>query len=161
MLRAGRNFDSAVASWRLAARRSSSAAPLATNSSLNLPTKLCTGQEQASPKAQIVRPPGMLSAMLHEVIRVALAAFAVREAMQRLAHPERAFAAGRALAAAFVRVKLAMFASASTMSVESSITMIALEPDMLPGGDERIEIVRQIEHVHLLLDRLCRPGPCA
>jgi hypothetical protein len=39
------------------------AAPRATNSSLNLATKLCTGQEQASPKAQMVRPPGMLSAM--------------------------------------------------------------------------------------------------
>src|ERR1035437_10270286 len=42
---------------------------------------------------------------LHEVIRVLLAAFAVRETVQRLAHPERTFAAGRALAAAFVRVK--------------------------------------------------------
>ncbi len=37
--------------------------PRATNSSLNLPTKLCTGQEQASPNAQMVRPPGMLSAI--------------------------------------------------------------------------------------------------
>lgn len=37
--------------------------PRATNSSRNLLTKLCTGQAQASPKAQIVRPPGMLSAM--------------------------------------------------------------------------------------------------
>ena len=45
------------------ARRSSSASPLATNSSLNFATKLCTGQEQASPNAQIVRPPGMLSAI--------------------------------------------------------------------------------------------------
>ena len=46
------------------ARRSSSAAPRATNSSLNFPTKLWTGQAQASPKAQIVRPPGILSAIL-------------------------------------------------------------------------------------------------
>jgi len=38
--------------------------PLATNSSLNLPTKLWTGHAQASPKAQMVRPPGMLSAIL-------------------------------------------------------------------------------------------------
>ena len=45
------------------ARRSSSASPFATNSSLNFATKLCTGQEQASPKAQMVRPPGMLSAI--------------------------------------------------------------------------------------------------
>src|ERR1017187_3154322 len=37
---------------------------------------------------------------LHEIIRVTLAAFAVREAVQRLAHPERTFAAGRAQAAA-------------------------------------------------------------
>src|SRR5437588_4629112 len=48
----------------LAFRCCSPAAPFATNSSLNLPTKLCTGHEQASPKAQIVRPPGMLSAIL-------------------------------------------------------------------------------------------------
>src|ERR1700685_4665418 len=41
---------------------------------------------------------------LHEIIRGGGAAFAVREAMQRLAHPERTFAAWRALAAAFVRV---------------------------------------------------------
>src|SRR3954467_13108626 len=47
----------------LGAWRSSSAAPLATNSSLNFATKLCTGHEQASPKAQIVRPPGILSAI--------------------------------------------------------------------------------------------------
>src|SRR5581483_4619151 len=33
-------------------RRSSSAAPRATNSSLNFATKLCTGQEHASPNAQ-------------------------------------------------------------------------------------------------------------
>src|SRR6185437_6968373 len=45
------------------ARRSSSALPLATNSSLNFATKLCTGHEQASPNAQIVRPPGILSAI--------------------------------------------------------------------------------------------------
>src|SRR6266581_4322088 len=37
-------------------RRGSSAAPLAINSSLNLPAKVWTGQAQASPKAQIVRP---------------------------------------------------------------------------------------------------------
>ncbi len=46
------------------ARFTSSAFPFATNSSLNLVTKLCTGQEQASPKAQMVRPPGMLLAIL-------------------------------------------------------------------------------------------------
>ena len=46
-----------------APRLASSAAPFATNSSLNLPTKLCTGHEHASPKAQMVRPPGMLSAI--------------------------------------------------------------------------------------------------
>src|SRR6185503_18517759 len=48
----------------MAACRASSAAPRATNSSLNFATKLCTGHEQASPKAQMVRPPGMLSAIL-------------------------------------------------------------------------------------------------
>src|SRR5436190_649051 len=41
-----------------------------------------------------------------QVIRVALPAFTMREAMQRLAHPERALAAGRALAATLMRVKL-------------------------------------------------------
>src|SRR5437667_1629208 len=40
----------------LAALRLSASAPLATNSSLNLLTKLNTGQAQASPKAQMVRP---------------------------------------------------------------------------------------------------------
>ena len=40
-----------------------------------------------------------------------------------------------------------MFASASTMSVESSITMMALEPLMLPACNQRIEIIGQIEHV--------------
>ena len=48
----------------------------------------------------------MLSAILDQVIRIALAAFPVREAMQGFGHPERTFAAGRALAAAFVRVEL-------------------------------------------------------
>ncbi len=47
-----------------------------------------------------------------------------------------------------------MFASAATMSVESSITMIAPEPDMVPAMSERIEIVWQIQHVDLLLDVL-------
>jgi hypothetical protein len=75
----------------------------------------------------------MLSAMCSEVIGVLLAAAAVGEAMQRLAHPERTFAARRALAAAFVRVELAEFASAPTMSTLSSITMIALEPDIVPA----------------------------
>src|SRR6516162_5271209 len=42
---------------------------------------------------------------LAEVIGVARAAVTVREAMQRLVHPERAFAARRALAATFMRVK--------------------------------------------------------
>ncbi len=36
--------------------RASSAAPRATNSSLNFFTKLSTGHEAASPKAQMVRP---------------------------------------------------------------------------------------------------------
>src|SRR5689334_5096683 len=36
---------------------------------------------------------------LHQIIRVPLATFAVREAMERLAHPERTFTARRALAA--------------------------------------------------------------
>ena len=45
------------------ARLASSAAPLASNSSRNLFTKLSTGQAQASPKAQMVRP-WMLEAIL-------------------------------------------------------------------------------------------------
>ena len=48
--------DSAVGPAPLTAWRASSAAPLASNSSLNLFTKLNTGQAQASPKAQMVRP---------------------------------------------------------------------------------------------------------
>jgi len=42
-----------------------------------------------------------------QIIRVTRAAFAVRETMERLAHPKRAFAAWSALAAAFVREELA------------------------------------------------------
>ncbi len=38
--------------------------------------------------------------------------------------------------------------------------MIAPEPDMLPAGDERIEIVRQIEHIDFLLGLLA-VGPLA
>src|SRR5262245_18238746 len=44
---------------------------------------------------------------LDQVIRILGAALAVGEAMERFAHPERTFAARRALSAAFVRVKLA------------------------------------------------------
>ena len=47
-----------------------------------------------------------------------------------------------------------MLASAATMSVESSITMIAPEPDMLPAAMQRIKIIRQIQHVDFLLDVL-------
>src|SRR5204863_4920436 len=43
---------------------------------------------------------------MDQIIRVLLAPEPVREAMQRLAHPERTFAAGSALAAALVRVEL-------------------------------------------------------
>src|SRR6266513_223241 len=43
---------------------------------------------------------------VEEIIRVLPAALAVREPAQGLAHPEGAFATGRALSTAFVRVKL-------------------------------------------------------
>ena len=50
--------------------------------------------------------PAMLSAMVFSVFGIVLHAAAVQHAVGDLLHPERAFAAGRALAAAFVRVKL-------------------------------------------------------
>src|ERR1035437_5949375 len=86
---------------------------------------------------------------LHEVIRVLLAAFAVRETVQRLAHPERTFAAGRALAAAFVRVKFG-----KVRERPDNIHAVIHHDDRArtahrTGGGKRIKIVRQIEHVGL------------
>src|ERR1035441_2638627 len=86
---------------------------------------------------------------LHEIIRVLRAAFAVREAMQRLAHPKRTFAAGRALAAAFMRVKFG-----EVRERLDDVHAVVHDDDRAgtahrAGLRERIEIVRQIEHVGL------------
>ncbi len=95
----GLRFDAVLfATAGLPARACSS------NSLLNLATKLCTGQAQASPKAQMVRP-AMLSATLVSRPTSLGLAVAGRRGGGDFLHPERAFAAGRALAARFVRVE--------------------------------------------------------
>ena len=88
---------------------------------------------------------------LHEVIGVRRAALAVGKAVQRLAHPKRALAAGRALAATFVRVKLA-----DVRQRLHDVHAVVHHDDGAgtahrAGLDERIKIIRQVEHVHLLL----------
>ena len=77
---------------------------LATNSSRNFARSSATGQAQASPKAQIVLP-AMLSATFFRMSGILLRAAAREHAVGDLLHPERAFAARRALAARFVSVK--------------------------------------------------------
>ena len=79
---------------------------------------------------------------LHEIIRVALAAFTVGETMERLAHPKRAFAAGRALAAAFVGVKFA-----DVRERLDDVHGVIHHDDGAgtghrAGGGERVEVVR-------------------
>ena len=76
----------------------------------------------------------------------------MRQAMQRFGHPERTFAARRALAAAFVRVKFG-----DVRQRFDDVRRIIHHDDRArtghaAGGNQRIEIVRQIEHVDLLLD---------
>ena len=76
----------------------------------------------------------------------------MREAMERLAHPEGTFAAGRALAAAFVRVKLA-----EVCQRLDDVRRVINHDDGAGAGHrarlrERIEIVGQIEHADFLLD---------
>ena len=86
---------------------------------------------------------------LHEIIRVLRAAFAVCEAMQRLVHPERTFAAGCALAAAFVRVKFG-----EVRQRRDNVRAVVPHDDRAGPAHraslgERIKIVRQIEQLRL------------
>ena len=96
---------------------------------------------------------------LDQVIGVNLAAFPMGEAMQGLGHPERAFAAGGALAAAFVRVKLR-----DVRQRLDDVSGIVQHDNRArtrhaAGGDERVEVIRQIEHLHLLLGLLAVQAP--
>ena len=65
---------------------------------------------------------------LHEHVEVLAPAAAVDDAVEDLAHPRAAFAAGRALAAAFVGVEPHAVRSAATMSVCSFMTIMPAVP---------------------------------
>jgi len=83
---------------------------------------------------------------LHEIIGIARAAFAVREAMQCLGSSTANLRDRACIGRSFHARKISdRFASASTMSVESSITMIALDPLMEPATASESKSLRQIE----------------
>src|SRR5258706_4238284 len=86
-----------------------------------------------------------------QVVRVALAPFAMSQTMQGFGHPQRTFAARGALAAAFVRVKLR-----DIRERLDDVRRIVEHNDGAGAGhaagrDEGIKIVRQIEQTQLLL----------
>jgi hypothetical protein len=102
----------------------------------------CTGMAAASPSAQIVRPL-MLSADVVEQVEVLRAALAVLDAVDHAPQPAGALAAGRALAAGFVRSRSRTGAAAlSTMQRVSSITITAPEPSIEPGLGDGVVVHR-------------------
>src|SRR5438093_24661 len=88
---------------------------------------------------------------LHQIICVGLSTVTMRKAVESFRHPKRALTTGRALATAFVRVKFGNVGKGF-----DDISRVVENDNRARAGhasctDQRIEIVRQIEHIHLLL----------
>ncbi len=123
----------------------------AANSSGNFSTKLCVGHAHASPKAQMVRP-AMLSPIVLSVSGSSTTPPPRSMRSVIFLHPERTFAAGCALAAALVRVKLVDVVKNPDHVARIIQHDHAARTRHRTGGSERIEIHRDIIDRHFLLD---------